>query len=409
MNRRGRVVVVWSSTVLAALIVIGGVLGKTLPSEGAYRQLAVYSEVLSKIRNDYVEEPNLNNVTKGALHGLLESLDPFSSHLSPNEYLEYQRRQASSKGNLGLVVSKKFGYASVVSVIRDGPAAQAGLQSGDIVEGLNGTSTREMSLEEIKRTLAGEPGTVVNLSVVRVRRGEPQKLALQREEVTFPSVTFKTLEPGIGYLQVEGFPEGKASELASHALRLINSGAQRLVLDLRGAAEGEISEGIAAANLFLDHGVITYLEGQKYPRRTFAAEPSKFLLKLPMVVLVNRGTAGAAEVVASAILENGRGDVVGEKTYGLGSVQQVIPLDDGAALILSVAKYYTPGGKAIQGLGITPNVAVTDALLEEGPWVDEEREPGQEPTPPGQEPTPEDTVLKRALEVLKNQAQKKAA
>ena len=113
--------------------------------------------------------------------------------------------------------------------------------------------------------------------------------------------------------------------------------------------------------------------------------------------------------MASAILENGRGDVVGEKTYGLGSVQQVIPLDDGAALILSVAKYYTPGGKAIQGLGITPNVAVTDALLEEGPWVDEEREPGQEPTPPGQEPTPEDTVLKRALEVLKNQAQKKAA
>ena len=389
----------WLSTVLAVLLVIGGVLGKSVPSEGAYRQLAVYSEVLSRIRSDYVEEPDLNSVTKGALHGLLESLDPFSSYLSPEEYLEYQRRQASGTGNLGLVVSKKFGYAAIVSVIRGGPAARAGLQSGGIIEGLNGTSTREMSLDEIKRTIAGEPGTVVNLSVVHVRRGEPQKLALQREEVTLPSVTYKTLEPGIGYLQVESFRKGETSEIASHALQLIRSGVLRLVLDLRGAAAGEVSEGIAAANLFLDHGVITYLEGQKYPRQTFTAEPSKALLKLPVVVLVNRATAGAAEVVASAILENGRGDVVGEKTYGLASVQRVIPLDDGAALILSVAKYHTPGGKAIQGHGITPNVAVTDALLEESPWLDEERKPEQEPTP-------EDTVLKRALEVLKNQAQK---
>ena len=399
MNRQARRAVVWSSTVLAVLIVIGGVLGKTLPSDGAYRQLAVYSEVLSKIRSDYVQEPDLNSVTKGALHGLLESLDPSSSYLSPEEYLKYQRRQASGNGSLGLIVSKKFGYAAIVSVIRGAPAARAGLQSGDIIEGLNDTSTRGMSLEEITRTLAGEPGTVVSLSAVRVRRGKPQRMALQREEVTLPSVTYKTLEPGIGYLQVEGFRKGESSEIASHARQLIRSGARRLVLDLRGAAQGEVSEGIAVANLFLDHGVITYLEGQKYPRQTFTAEPSEALLKLPVVVLVNRATAGAAEVVASAILENGRGDVVGEKTYGVGSVQRVIPLDDGAALILSVAKYHTPGGKAIENHGVTPSVVVTDALLEEPRWLDEERKPEQEPTP-------EDTVLKRALEVLKNQTQK---
>ena len=399
MNRQARRAIVWSSTVLAVLIVIGGVLGKTLPSDGAYRQLAVYSEVLSRIRTDYVQEPDLNSVTKGALHGLLESLDPSSSYLSPEEYLKYQRRQANDKGSLGLIVSKKFGYAAIVSVIRDGPGARAGLQSGDMIERVNDTSTRGMSLEEIARTLAGEPGTVVNLSVVRVRRGKPQRMTLEREEVTLPPVTYKTLEPGIGYLQVEGFRKDESNQIASHARQLIRGGARQLVLDLRGAAQGEVSEGIAVADLFLDHGVITYLEGQKYPRQTFTAEPSKAVLKLPVVVLVNRATAGAAEVVASAILENGRGDVVGEKTYGVGSVQRVIPLDDGAALILSVAKYHTPGGKAIENHGVTPSVVVPDALLEESRWLDEERKPEQEPMP-------EDTVLKRALEVLKNQTQK---
>ena len=399
MNRQARRAIVWSSTVLAVLIVIGGVLGKTLPSDGAYRQLAVYSEVLSRIRTDYVQEPDLNSVTKGALHGLLESLDPSSSYLSPEEYLKYQRRQANDKGSLGLIVSKKFGYAAIVSVIRDGPGARAGLQSGDMIERVNDTSTRGMSLEEIARTLAGEPGTVVNLSVVRVRRGKPQRMTLEREEVTLPPVTYKTLEPGIGYLQVEGFRKDESNQIASHTRQLIRGGARQLVLDLRGAAQGEVSEGIAVADLFLDHGVITYLEGQKYPRQTFTAEPSKAVLKLPVVVLVNRATAGAAEVVASAVLENGRGDVVGEKTYGVGSVQRVIPLDDGAALILSVAKYHTPGGKAIEDHGVTPSVVVPDALLEESRWLDEERKPEQEPMP-------EDTVLKRALEVLKNQTQK---
>ena len=407
MNRRARVVVVLLSTVLAVLIVIGGMLGKSLPPqganpEGAYRQLSVYSEVLSRIHRDYVEEPDVKSVTTGALHGLLESLDPFSGYLSPQEYLQYQRREASGKGALGLVLSKRFGYAAIISVIRDGPAARAGLQSGDIIEALDGTSTREMYLQEIKRTVAGEPGTVIDLSVVRVRRGEPQKLTLKREVVMLPSPTYKMLEPGIGYLQVESFPKGKTEEIAALARQLVRSRAQRLVLDLRGAAQGEVSGGIAAANLFLDHGVITYLEGRKHPRQTFTAEPSESLLKLPMVVLVNRATAGAAEVLASAILENGRGDVVGEKTYGVGSVQRVIPLDDGAALILSVAKYYTPGGKAIQGRGITPNVAVVDALLEEDRWLDEQQQPERQPPP-------EDRVLKRALEVLKSQTKKKAA
>ena len=407
MHSRVKVGVVLFSTLLVILMLIGGLLGKSTASDGPYRQLAVYSEVLSRIRSDYVEEPDLKSVTVGALHGLLESLDPFSSYLSPEQYARYQKRKTQGNADLGLVLSKRFGYVAIISAIPGGPAARGGLQGGDIIEAIDGDSTREMSLEEVKTVLAGKPGSSVTLSVVRVRRGEPQKMVLKREVVAAPPVTRKMVEAGIGYLNIDGFPQGRAREIAAHAQQLLNAGAERLVLDARGAAEGEIAEGIAAANLFIDHGLITYLQGQKYPRQNFPADPALATVRVPVVVLVNRATAGAGEVFASAILENGRGDVVGEKTYGVGSVQKLIPLDDGSALLLSVAKYYTPGGKAIQDTGVTPNVAVTDTEPEEVAALPEEPQP--EP-PPAQPQAPrEDSILKKGIEVLKNAAQKRAA
>lgn len=407
MHSRVKVGVVLFSTLLVILMLIGGLLGKSTASDGPYRQLAVYSEVLSRIRSDYVEEPDLKSVTVGALHGLLESLDPFSSYLSPEQYARYQKRKTQGNADLGLVLSKRFGYVAIISATPGEPAARGGLQSGDIIEAIDGDSTREMSLEEVKTVLAGKPGSSVTLSVVRVRRGEPQKMVLKREVVATPPVTRRMVEAGIGYLNIDGFPQGRAREIAAHAQQLLNAGAERLVLDVRGAAEGEISEGIAAANLFIDHGLITYLQGQKYPRQNFPADPALAAVRVPMVVLVNRATAGAGEVFASAILENGRGDVVGEKTYGVGSVQKLIPLDDGSALLLSVAKYYTPGGKAIQDTGVTPNVAVTDTEPEEVAALPEEQQP--EP-PPAQPQAPrEDSILKKGIEVLKNAAQKRAA
>ena len=407
MHSRVKVGVVLFSTLLVILMLIGGLLGKSTASDGPYRQLAVYSEVLSRIRSDYVEEPDLKSVTVGALHGLLESLDPFSSYLSPEQYARYQKRKTQGNADLGLVLSKRFGYVAIISTTSGGPAARGGLQSGDIIEAIDGDSTREMSLEEVKTVLAGKPGSSVTLSVVRVRRGEPQKMVLKREVVAAPPVTRKMVEAGIGYLNIDGFPRGRAKEIAGHAQQLLNAGAERLVLDARGAAEGEIAEGIAVANLFIDHGLITYLQGQKYPRQNFPADPALATVRVPVVVLVNRATAGAGEVFASAILENGRGDVVGEKTYGVGSVQKLIPLDDGSALLLSVAKYYTPGGKAIQDTGVTPNVAVTDTEPEEVAALPEEPQP--EP-PPAQPQAPrEDSILKKGIEVLKNAAQKRAA
>ncbi len=406
MNSRAKLAIVIFSTFLVMLAVIGGLLGKSTSSDGAYRQLGVYSEVLSRIRSDYVEDPDLKAVTVGALHGLLESLDPFSSYLSAEEYKQYLSRRPNGRADLGLVFSKRFGYVSIVSAIPGGPGATAGLQHGDIIESLNGNTTRDMSLEEARNIMGGPAGSVLNLTVVRMRRGEPQRMSLKREVVNVPAVIQRMAEPGVGYLEVAGLPRGKAREIAARAQQLLNSGARRLVLDLRNAAEGEISEGIATANLFLDHGIITYLQGQKYPRENFNADPAQAAVRVPLVVLVNRATAGAAEVVAAAILENGRGDVVGERTYGVGSVQRVIPLDDGSALILSVAKYHTPGGKTIQDHGVTPNVLVADSDLDEGGASEEEAPPEPQPERPAPR---QDNILKRALEILKSQGEKKAA
>jgi carboxyl-terminal processing protease len=213
------------------------------------------------------------------------------------------------------------------------------------------------------------------------------------------------LAENVGYLKVDAFPQGKSQEVANKLRNLQKQGAKKIVLDLRNAAAGDEAEGIATANLFLDHGTITYLQGQKYPRQAFNADPAKDITKLPVAVLVNRGTAGPAEIVASAILENARGDVVGDKTFGDGSVQKLIDMPDGAALILSIAKYYTPNGKAIQDAAVTPNFVVADSTDDEAGLPDED----QQATPDDQNQKPKnqtDDQLKKALEVLKNRESK---
>jgi carboxyl-terminal processing protease len=379
----------------------GGITGVRASNEGdgAYRQLQVYSEVLSRVRSEYVEEPNIPEVTNGALHGLLESLDSNSSYLSAAEYKDYKSHKTDAKGDIGAAVSKRFGYASVISVIPGSPADKAGLQDTDIIEAIGGKSTREMSLAEIHNLLSGEPGSNVTLSVVRARKAEPQKTVITRDIVVVPAVVEKTVEPGIAEIKVDAFTKGKSEEIAAKLKELKRAGAKKLILDLRNCAEGEESEGIATANLFLNHGTITYVQGQKYPRQAFNADPSKAVSDLPLVVLVNKGTAGPAEIVAAAILENARGDIVGDKTFGDGSVQKVIEMGDGSALILSVAKYYTPSGKAIQDSAITPNVLVADTDDEAAlPDEDENVEPSTETEKAAPQP---DQQLDKAIEVLK--------
>jgi len=391
-----------SSFAVLLFVVVGSMGGVHASStDGSYRQLQVYSEVLSRVRSEYVEEPNIPKVTDGALHGLLESLDPNSSYMTAQAYKQYKSHKSEAKGDIGATISKRFGYAAVVSVLPGSPAEKAGIESTDIFESIEGVSTRDMSLPEIRNMLAGTPGSQLNVSVVRARRAEPQKVVITRDVVSIPPVSDKMIEEGIGYVKVEALVKGKAQEISSKIKSLERSGAKKLVLDLRNASDGDEGEGVAVANLFLNHGTITYLQGQKYPREAFNADPAKAITTLPVAVLVNKGTAGPAEIVAAAILENARGDVVGDKTFGDGSVQKTIDLPDGGALILSVAKYYSPSGKAIQDTAVTPNVVVAE---EEENAISEDED---QPNAAEQEAKPKNTVddqLKKAVEVLKRRA-----
>ncbi len=393
------------SAAVVIFTVVGGMDGVRASSnnDGAYRQLQVYSEVLSRVRSEYVEEPNIPIVTSGALHGLLESLDANSSYLSPAEYKDYKAHKNDAKGEIGAAVSKRFGYASVISVIPGSPADKAGLQDTDIIEAIENKSTHEMSLAEIHNLLSGQPGSNVTISVVRARKAEPQKMVITRDMITVPPVSDKMVEASIGDIHVDTFTKGKSQEVAAKIKSLQKSGAKKLVLDLRNCAEGEKSEGVATANLFLNHGTITYVQGQKYPREAFNADPSKAFTTLPLVVLVNKGTAGPAEIVAAAILENARGDVVGDKTFGEGSVQKLIDLPDGSALILSIAKYYSPSGKAIQDTAVTPNIIVAD--VEPDAAVPDENENALPSDEPKKTTSPQqDEQMNKAVEILKNHA-----
>jgi carboxyl-terminal processing protease len=401
MSMKIKTAILLSSAAVLVFTLVGGINGvRASSSDGAYRQLQVYSEVLSRVRSEYVVEPNIPEVTDGALHGLLESLDANSSYLTADEYKDYKAHKTEAKGEIGAVVSKRFGYASVIAVIPGSPADKAGLQDTDILEAIEGKSTREISLAEVHNLLSGQPGSNVTIAVVRARRSEPQKMVITRDLIAIPAVTDKIVEEGIGEIQVDAFTKGKTEEIALKVKALQKSGAKKLILDLRNCAEGDESEGIATANLFLNHGTITYLQGQKYPREAFNADPAKAVTTLPLVVLVNKGTAGPAEIVAAAVLENARGDVVGDKTFGDGSVQKLMELKDGSALILSIAKYYSPTGKAIQDTAVTPNVLAADVDEDAAvPDEDENAVPADEVKKPVQQ---QDEQLDKAIQVLKS-------
>jgi carboxyl-terminal processing protease len=399
MSKKLQVFILSSSMLVIVFAMVGGLGVHASSSNGdSYKQMTVYSEVLNRIRTEYVEEPNINSVTSGALHGLLESLDADSSYLSPAEYKAFKATRSDGKAGIGATVSKRFGYAAVVSVVPGGPADKAGISGGDIIEFIDGQSTHEMSLASVKARLSGEPGSRLDCSIIRTRKIEPQKITIVRELVGVPPVQEQTVADGVGYIKAQVLNKGRAQDIATRIKSLQRQGAKKLILDLRNSAEGDEEEGVALANLFLDKGQIASVQGQKYDKVTFTADPQKKITDLPLVVMVNRGTAGAAEIVAAAILENGRGDVVGDKTFGEGSVQKLIEVPDGSALILSIAKYYTPKGKVIQENGITPNVVVAagDDLA-----ALPDDEDGNAPDEPQKAQPKEDDQLHRALEVLK--------
>lgn len=390
------------SVALVIVVFLGGFVSGGVnagsQSDAVYRQMGVYEEVLHKIQSDYVTEPNIDNVTTGALHGLLESLDADSSYLTPAEYTIYKAHVGEARAQVGLMVSKRYGYATVVSVIPGSPAdKQEHIMDGDIIEAIDGHSTREMSLAMVRLNLDGAPGSNVTFSIVRPGKAEPQKITLTRTQVTVPPLAEQQYEnSSILYLKPGSLSKDRVNEIEAKLRAMPKSGNKKVLLDLRDVVEGEPDQAIRLANAFLKSGNIASLSGQTVPTQTFTADPAKFITNAPLVVLINHGTAGPAELVAAAILDNKRGDLVGDRTFGEGAVQKTIDLPDGAAVILSVAKYDSPSGKAIQDTAVTPNIVVTESIDQY--LAEEDLDDAQPNTRVA--PIPDDQLTK-ALDVLK--------
>jgi len=394
MTSRIKLFVASTSTCLVFVLLFGAMRGKSAAPEDTYRHLAVYTEVLSRIKSDYVEEPDMKSVTLGAVNGLLESIDPYASYLNADQYKQWMKSKDQHKAGVGLVLSKKFGYVGVVDAIPGSPAAKAGLTTTDVLETISGVATRDMPLAFAEILLDGDPGTTVEVGVLRFRKPEPQKITLTRAAIEYPAVTDKMMPDQVGLISVPSLEGHNLKDVAAKVQELEKQGAKKLVLDLRHCATGGPEDGTKLANMFLDKGLITYIEGQKVQRQDINAQPAADITHLPLVVMVNRGTADGAEVAAAALLDDKRAEVVGERTYGDAAVRKAVSMDDGSAVILSVAKYYSPSGKAIQDTGVTPSVPMieTDSVTVDDDGNPITNEPEQKPN--------DDVVLKKAIEVV---------
>jgi len=387
-------IVIILSLVVIAFVATGYVRARS-NDEKAYRALTVYSEVLDKVQNDYVDDPNIGQVTSGALHGLLDSLDAESAYLSPLEYKDFKEKSATTAaGETGLVLIRR-GYIGVIGSLPDSPAAKAGLRIGDIVEKIAGFSTAQMAIGQAQLLLRGAPGSVVKLSVIRRGKTEPQDVELTLAKLSAPRVLEDKLQGDIAYLRVPQFSAGMTKQIREKLGQFQRQGVKKLILDLRECPAGEDSEGIATAQLFVPSGTITTLKGQTISPVVSSAEASKVVWVDPVTVLIGVGTAGPAEIVAGAISGNKRGETVGDRTYGTASMQKLIEMDDGSALILTVANYYTPDNKEIPANGVA-------ATSEVRPSIDEviAANDGSQPVPSEKPVSVDDPVVKKAIDIL---------
>jgi carboxyl-terminal processing protease len=414
MSRTARIGIICVSVAIVCYAGIGHVLGRT-PDDKAYKSLTVYGEVLQKVQQDYVDDPNMQTVTAGSLHGLLESLDAQSSYLTPREYDEYKKKMASAgTGETGLTLSKRYGYVIVLSVLPDSPGTKAGIRSGDIFESIGSFTTRDMSVGQALNLLNGQAGTGIKVGVIRRGKATPEEVDLVREKLTVQKIIVQKADPDILVLRLPTLDAGRADEIRNRMLDAEKQGVHKIILDVRECGRGPVSEAIATARLFIPSGTLTTLRGQTVSTQVFSAEPKQVVWKNSVTVLVDATTSGAAEVLASAIEANHRGDVVGERTFGLASEQKLITMDDGAALILTVANYYNPGGKAILEEGVTPTEVVRAVPEDDSDATDEDAAPAPAPET-GKEPglgprplSPEDPIFHRALDLLRTPAKKAA-
>ena len=387
------------------------------PANDPGAQQKIFESVLQHIQNDYVDEPNMEKVRAGALRGLAYGLDPYSTYLTPEQVKDYRAGSKSNQVGLGAELSQVASFLYVVAPVKGSPADQAGVRAGDIIEYIDGKATRDISLYDARQLLNGAPGTEVKLRILRAN-SLPLTLSVKRGSFRAPAAEARMEAGRIGVLRINSLDSGEAADARAHLQDLVKQGAQKIVLDLRSVAGGEIQEGVTVANLFIRDGQIAKTIGREQKvLKSFEADPKVVLFNGPVVVLIDSGTAGAAEVVASAFLEDKRGDVVGEKSFGAGAEQELFTLRDGDGLLLTTVKWASGSGKPFLGedrnhSGIAPSVEVKrpenqDATDVEDLTGNNEEKPNQpkpkspsEPVAP--KPQPEDTQMKKAIELLRD-------
>ncbi len=331
-------------------------------------EIRAFAEVFSKIKNDYVEEVEDRELLEYAIRGMLEGLDPHSSYLDEEAYMDLQEGTSGEFGGLGIEVGMENGFIKVISPIDDTPAQKAGLQSGDLIIRLDETPVKGMSLNDAVARMRGEPGTDITLTIIRDGAEKPLNVTITRDVIKVKSVRTQTLEPGFGYLRISHFQSRTAEDARAglQELKQDNGGElDGLILDLRNNPGGILSAAVGVSDLFLDSGLIVYTEGRiDDSTLKFNAKPADLLDNAPVVVLVNSGSASASEIVAGALQDHKRAIIMGQKTFGKGSVQTVLPVSNAAALKLTTARYYTPSGRSIQVYGIEPDVSLVRVRVE---------------------------------------------
>jgi carboxyl-terminal processing protease len=420
MSFRSKIFLVSISCLIALYGVIGGYLTtaqQTLNDSGA--QARIFESVLQHIQNDYVDEPNMEKVRGGALRGLAYGLDPYSSYLSADQVKDFQSKKSNNLIGIGAELSQVSSYLYVIAPIKGSPAEVAGIKSGDVIEYIENKATRDISLYDARQMLNGEAGTKVKLKILRAAV-KPQVIEVTRAAYKIPEAEIKLEAGKIGVLKVFSLESGEATDIKNRLQDLIKQGVQKVILDLRGVSAGSLIEATAVANLFIKDGNLAQVVGRENKvLKNLVADPTKHLFDGKIAVLIDLGTAGAAEVVASAILERQRGDVVGEKSFGAGTEQELFTLRGGDGLLLTTSKWASSTGKTFLSderlaSGVKPSVEVKRSESEivspeELADQNENQQPETQPTPKVDVPKVEDLILKKAIEILQDKAMTKTA
>ena len=419
MSFKRKFILISLSAALAIYTIAGAWLATRAqqPANDPGAQQRIFESVLQHIQNDYVDEPNMEKVRAGALRGLAYGLDPYSTYLTADQVKDFRASKKSTLVGIGAELSQVASFLYVVAPIKGSPADQAGVRAGDIIEYIDAKATRDISLYDARQLLNGAPGTEVKLRILR-SNARPLTLTVKRSSFRAPAAEARMESGKIGVLRINSLDAGEAADARARLQDLMKQGAQKIIVDLRSVAGGEIQEGVTVANFFIQDGSIARTIGREQKvLKAFEADPKIAIFNGPVVVLIDGGTAGAAEIVASAFIERKRGDVVGEKSFGSGAEQELFTLRDGDGLLLTTVKWASATGRPFLGedrarSGISPSVEVKRAEVADALDVDDlsDSDDAQPQPKPGAspeiapKPQPEDLQLKKAIELLRDKA-----